>query len=67
MGKIDQKVELVAASPPSPLLVVAEPVRVEESEDGVDSIREKILSGRALLGVVAYPWGVEFTVCEVKE
>jgi hypothetical protein len=65
-GEMNQKIEPDAASPPSPLFA-AKPVPVEEFEDGVDSIREKILSGRALLRIVAYQWGVEFAVCEGKE
>jgi len=30
----------------------------------VDLLAEKIRSGRAFLQVIAYPWGVEFDVCE---
>ena len=34
------------------------------SRDEIDLITDKIRSGEALLRVVAYPWGVEFDVCE---
>ncbi len=44
---------------------VAEPVPIESRED-VDSVRERILAGRAFLRVVEHPWGVEFDVCEVR-
>lgn len=46
---------------------VARPRHVEEMKDEVDSISERIGSGRAFLKVVAYPWGVEFDVCDVEE
>jgi hypothetical protein len=32
--------------------------------DEVDSIAERIRLGAAVLRVVAYPWGVEFDVCD---
>ena len=44
---------------------VAEPVPIE-SQEGLDSARERIMAGRAFLKVVEYPWGVEFGVCEVR-
>jgi len=36
----------------------------ELSGNEIDSLTEKIRSGEVLLRVVAYPWGVEFDVCE---
>ena len=36
----------------------------DAADNGIDLIAEKIRSGEALLRVVAYPWGVEFDVCE---
>lgn len=50
----------------SPVSVMAtRPVPIDR-EDDVDSLREKIRSGRAYLKVSAYPWGVEFDVLEVE-
>jgi hypothetical protein len=43
----------------------ASPVSIDTDRDGIDSLAEKILTGRVLLRVVAYPWGVEFDVCEI--
>ena len=43
------------------------PTPIDESPEGLDSIREKIRSGQAFLKVVEYPWGVEFDVCAVEE
>ena len=40
--------------------------RIDGVEDDINSISEKIGSGRAFLKVVAYPWGVEFEVCEAE-
>jgi hypothetical protein len=34
------------------------------ASDEIDLLSEKIRSGEAILRVVAYPWGVEFDVCE---
>jgi len=34
------------------------------TSDEVDSIAERIRLGAAVLRVVAYPWGVEFDVCD---
>ena len=34
------------------------------SRDNIDSIIERIRSREAILRVVAYPWGVEFDICE---
>jgi len=44
----------------------AEPVPIGESQFDVDSVREKIRAGQAVLRVVEYPWGVEFDVCDVE-
>jgi hypothetical protein len=32
----------------------------------MDSVRQRIESGQAYLRVVAYPWGVEFDLAEVR-
>ena len=48
-------------------VLVSEPVPIEEVQVGMDSVRQRIESGRALLQVVAYPWGVEFAVCDVGD
>ena len=42
----------------------ARSIPIDEIEGDMDSLRSKIQSGRAYLRVVAYPWGVEFEVCE---
>jgi hypothetical protein len=34
------------------------------SKETIDSLAEEIRGGKALLRVIAYPWGVEFDVCE---
>jgi hypothetical protein len=39
--------------------------RIDGVED-INSISEKIGSGRAFLKVVAYQWGVEFEICEAE-
>ena len=46
---------------------VATAVSVGSVDDGVDAIAERIRSGEAILEVVAYPWGVEFELCESPE
>ena len=56
----------VHRSRPALSVEVARPVPVE-GPDGVDLLAQRIRSGRALLEVVAYPWGVEFGICEVVE
>ena len=45
-------------------VLVSEPIPIEEVGD-VDSVRKKIETGKALLRIVAHPWGVEFAVCDV--
>ena len=45
----------------------APPLRIEELPDSGDSLASRIESGKAFLRVVAYPWGVEFDVCESQE
>ncbi len=55
--------QYAAARVPVPVWV-ATPERNEEVEGDLDSISQKIGSGRAFLKVVAYPWGVELEVCE---
>jgi hypothetical protein len=37
---------------------------IGETAEDVSRIAESIRSGQAFLKVVAYPWGVEFEVCE---
>jgi len=41
-------------------------VPINESEENIDAIREKIRTGQARLRVVEYPWGVEFDVYTVE-
>jgi hypothetical protein len=44
-----------------------EPVLAAKHPDGVDDVllvSKEMRQGPALLKVVAYPWGVEFEVCE---
>jgi hypothetical protein len=36
----------------------------DEIADDIGRIAERIRAGQAFLKVVAYPWGVEFEVCE---
>lgn len=40
---------------------------VEELKDDMAAVSESIKSGRAFLKVVAYPWDVEFDVCDIEE
>ena len=45
----------------------AGPVRtvpIDQIKGDMDSLRKRIQSGQAYLRVVAYPWGVEFEVCD---
>jgi len=46
---------------------VASPVPIDQGTDDVDSIRERILAGKAYLKIVEYPWGVEFDVCSAGD
>ena len=43
---------------------LAKPVHVEDFADQAHALSEKIRSGQVFLKVVAYPWGVEFYVCD---
>ena len=45
---------------------VAKPRHIDEVQDDARLISEKIRSGQAFLKVVAYPWGVEFDMCEAE-
>jgi len=45
---------------------VARPLPVHDGTEDMDSVRQRIESGQAYLRVVAYPWGVEFDLAEVK-
>ncbi len=40
------------------------PKHVEDMGEDVSKLSEMISSGRTFLKVVAYPWGVEFDVCD---
>ena len=44
----------------------ARPHHVEDSTESMGSLESKLSSGRAFLKVIAYPWGVEFDVCEAE-
>ena len=46
---------------------IARPVPIDRRFDDIGLVRERIQAGQAYLKVVAYPWGVEFDVCEVEE
>lgn len=46
---------------------VAKPLHVEEMGDEIKSLSTRPKSGQAFLKVVAYPWGVEFDVCDAEE
>ncbi len=54
-----------AAAVTSAVLMSA-PAPIEGMADRVDTLQEELLSGKAVLRVVAYPWGVEFDVCRVE-
>jgi hypothetical protein len=43
---------------------IVRPIPIDGGQVETDLLREKIQSGRAFLKVSAYPWGVEFDVCE---
>ena len=43
---------------------LAKAVHVEDVSEEMASLSQKISSGRAFLKVLAYPWGVEFDVCD---
>jgi len=47
-------------------VLMSEPTPIEGMVDSVDSLREELASGRAILRAVAYPWGVEFDVCRME-
>ena len=47
-----------------PAIWIAKPLHIEETQEEINDLPDKIASGRAFLKVVAYPWGVEFDVCE---
>jgi hypothetical protein len=46
---------------------VADPLHIDEIQEDVKDLPARINSGRTFLKVVAYPWGVEFDVCEGGE
>jgi hypothetical protein len=43
---------------------VAKLLHIDEIQEEVKDLPDKINSGRTFLKVVAYPWGVEYDVCE---
>ncbi len=57
------RVEYATAKVPTQVWA-ARPRHIDEVEEDAASIAKEIRSGRAFLKVVAYPWGVEFDVCE---
>jgi len=61
MSKTSQS-EYAAAKVPEAVWVVR-PRHIDGTDD-VATVSKEIESGRAFLKVVAYPWGVEFEVCE---
>jgi len=42
----------------------AKPVHIEDMPEDSIPVSGKISSGQAFLKVVAYPWGVEFDICD---
>ncbi len=50
-----------------PAIWIAKPLHIDEIQEKINDLPDKISSGRTFLKVVAYPWGVEFDVCEGKE
>jgi hypothetical protein len=46
---------------------VAKPEHIDGMTEKADSVAKRIGSGRAFLRVIAYPWGVEFDVCDAEE
>ena len=46
---------------------VARPFPIDEKRDDIDTHPAKTIPGQAFLKVVAYPWGVEFDLCEAEE
>jgi hypothetical protein len=45
---------------------VTRPVPIDESPENLDSIRERIRTGKAFLEVVEYPWGIVFDVVNAE-
>jgi hypothetical protein len=48
-------------------VAIAEPAQLDGAPGGFDDAAAKIREGRAFLKVVAYPWGVDFDLCEVGD
>jgi hypothetical protein len=46
---------------------LARPRHIDELSEEVDALPQKVASGAAFLKVVAYPWGVEFDVCDAGD
>ena len=44
--------------------VDAQPSSLGETAEDVGKVAQRIRAGQAFLKVVAYPWGVEFEVCD---
>jgi hypothetical protein len=42
----------------------AKPSHLEDLSDQIGPVSKRLTSGEAFLKVVAYPWGVEFDVCD---
>ena len=55
--------EFTTAEAPSSVWL-ARPVHVDAFSEKAGSLQGKLSSGRAFLKVVAYPWGLEFDVCD---
>ena len=46
---------------------VAKPLHIDDIQEEVGDLPDNINSGRTFLKVLAYPWGVEFDVCEGED
>ena len=62
---MSKQIEYATAEVPSSVWL-AKPVRVEDLADKAGSLQGKVSSGSAFLKVVAYPWGLEFDVCDTE-
>ena len=59
MSQIEYATTIVPAA-----IWVARPIHIQDVQEKINDLPDKLSSGRTFLKVVAYPWGVEFDVCE---
>jgi len=50
-----------------PAIWVAKPLHIDEIQKEINDLPDKISAGRSFLKVVAYPWGVQFDVCDGED